>query len=61
MRNHKQPNSIMEDFCDSPKAKTHPLFSIHHTALQILLYFDECELCNLLGSFHKKHKLGEAI
>ena len=61
MRNHKQSNGIMEDFCDSPKAKAHSLFSIHSTALQILLYFDECELCNPLGSFRKKHKLGEKI
>lgn len=61
MRNHEQSNGTMEDFCDSPKAKTHPLFSIHKTALQILLYFDECELCNPLGSFRKKHKLGENV
>ena len=38
----------MEDYCDSPKAKRHPLFSKLKNALQIILYFDEVELCNPL-------------
>lgn len=59
MRGHQRSDDIMEDYCDSVKFKTHPLFSSNHKALQIILFFDECELCNPLGSFRKKHKLGE--
>lgn len=59
MRGHQRSDNIMEDYCDSVKFKTHPLFSSNRQALQIILFFDECELCNPLGSFRKKHKLGE--
>jgi hypothetical protein len=34
------------------------IFSKDHTALQIILYYDELEVCNPLGSRRKKHKLG---
>ena len=36
----------------------YPLFSQNPTALQIIAYFDEVELCNPLGTHVKKHKLG---
>ena len=61
MKGHQRSDNIMEDFCDSPKAKNHPLLSTDTNAIQIMLYFDECELCNPLGSFRKKHKLGKEI
>lgn len=48
----------MKDFCDGKSFSTHPLFSIKANALQVLLYFDELEICDPLGSKTKKHKLG---
>ena len=45
----------MEDFCDSKVAKSHPLFSQDSKALQILLYYDEIELCNPIGNSKTKH------
>ena len=58
-KGHEQTDpEFLQDFCDSQKAKEHPLFSKHPCSLQIMLYFDEVELCNPLGSFRKKHKLG---
>ena len=54
---HQRLDGILADFCDFPKFKSHPLFGKKPNALQILLFFDECELCNPLGSFRKKHKL----
>lgn len=58
-RGHQQADSTrVLDFCDSPKAKEHHLFSFDPRSLQILLYFDEVELCNPLGASRKKHKLG---
>ena len=51
----------MEDFCDGSYFSEHPLFSVESTALQIMLYFDEMEVCNPIGSRAKKHKLGKHI
>ena len=49
---------IMSDYCDGKIYKTHPLFSTDPVALQLILYYDELELCNPLGSRRKKHKIG---
>ena len=49
---------ILGDFCDGSLYKMHPLFSAQPFALQIILYFDELEVCNPLGSSAKVHKLG---
>ncbi|XP_065897824.1 uncharacterized protein [Dysidea avara] len=57
MRGHQRSDELLEDFCDSPKFKYRPLFGSHHNTLQIFLFFDECKLCNPLGSFRKKHKI----
>ena len=48
-------------FCDGSLYKTHPLFSVQPTALQVMLYFDELEVCNPLGSSAKVHKLGSLL
>ena len=48
----------IEDFCDGALYKTHPLFSTDHSALQIIAYYDNIELCNPLGTHVKQHKLG---
>lgn len=48
----------IEDFCDGLLFKTHPLFSSDPSALQIIAYYDELELCNPLGTHVKQHKLG---
>ena len=37
--------------------KEHPLFSVEPRALQIILFFDEVELCNPLGKSTKIHKI----
>lgn len=57
MRNHCRLDGVLEDFCDSPKASTHPLFGTHPNALQIILIFDKCELCIPLVHFVKNIKL----
>ena len=49
---------ILGDYCDGMKFKEHPLFSVDPNALQLILYYDELELCNVLGSRRKKHKIG---
>lgn len=51
--------SLLQDYCDGTDFKSHPLFTIHRTGLQIQLYYDDVELCNPLGSSRTKHKVGE--
>lgn len=45
---------ILSDFCDGTCFKSHQLFSTHKNALQIMLYYDDIEVCNPLGSNTKK-------
>ena len=46
------------DYCDGSDFKCHPLYSSESRALQVLVYFDEVEVCNPLGTKVKIHKLG---
>jgi hypothetical protein len=59
-RQHKD-DGLIEDICDGHLFKTHPLFSKDPNALQLLLYYDELEIANALGSKAGKHKLGKFI
>ncbi len=49
---------MFSDYCDGEAFQTHPLFSVHMGALQIIMYYDDVEICNPLGSKRKKHKQG---
>ena len=51
-------DSYLADFCDGSFFKTHPLFQMYPDALQLILYYDELEVCNPLGSHSGIHKLG---
>ena len=59
MRGHTNPNGYLADYCDGNQFKHHPLFSSQSTALQIMLYYDELEVSNPLGTKTKVHKLGQ--
>ena len=52
---------VMSDFCDGEYYRNHNLFSTHRNALQIMMYYDDVEVCNPLGSHTKIHKLGKYI
>ena len=52
---------VVRDYCDGSECKTHPLFSLRANGLQIMLYYDDVELCNPLGSSRTKHKVGTSI
>lgn len=58
---HSTNGNVMADFCDSPAYKDHPVFSASKMNLEILFYYDDFEVCDVLGSYKKKHKLGELI
>lgn len=55
---HFNKDGLLQDYCDGDNFKTHPLFSIKPTALQIMFYYDDLETCNVLGSRVNKHKIG---
>lgn len=59
-RGHQRcQTSILSDYCDGAYYKSHRLFFAHENALQVMLYYDDVEVCNPLGSHTKKHKLGK--
>ena len=50
---------MLKDYCDGCAFKGNSLVSVHTNGLQILLYLDDIEVVNNLGSHKKVHKLGE--
>lgn len=58
---HKSTDGYIRDFCDGQLYKCHPLFSRNPQAIQIILYYDELEIANPLGSKAGKHKLGNYL
>ena len=58
LNGHQRNDGRIEDFCDAHIFKNHPLFSRDRTTLQLMLYYDEVEIANPLGSKTGKHKLG---
>lgn len=59
MRGHTRHDGLLADFCDGSAYSSHPLYSAHPEALQIILYYDDVEVCNPIGSKSKQHKLGK--
>uniref|UniRef100_A0A1X7UBD0 C2H2-type domain-containing protein n=1 Tax=Amphimedon queenslandica TaxID=400682 RepID=A0A1X7UBD0_AMPQE len=49
---------LSNDFIFNDAYKDHLLFQDHPNALQIMLYYDDVEVCNPIGSKAKIHKLG---
>ncbi len=46
------------DYCDGQMYKDHSIFATDRSALQLIIYFDEVEVVNPLGSYRGHHKLG---
>lgn len=59
MQGHKRCDELISDYCDGSSIREHGLFSDDNKHLQIILYYDDVEMCNPLGSKVKKHKLGK--
>ena len=63
-KSHHQDVGLFGDFCDGSLYKSHPLFSSSTGSggalcLQFVLYYDDVEVTNPLGSRRGKHKLGK--
>ena len=50
----------MRDYCDGSEYSKHPLLQIDSKFLQLMLYYDDVEFCNPLGSKRTIHKLGKS-
>ena len=55
--NCKWADSKLESLQDGVALSNHPLFAIDRNTLELILYSDEIELCNTVGTRVKKHKL----
>ncbi|XP_035665562.1 uncharacterized protein LOC118408812 [Branchiostoma floridae] len=51
-------DGYLRDICDGSLFQTHPVFYQDTNALQIILYYDDVEIDNPLGSYAGKHKVG---
>ena len=49
----------MRDFCDGCFVRQNSIFQAHKDALQLILYYDDIEVANPLGSKAGTHKLGK--
>ncbi len=58
-KSHVSTDGSMRDICDGDFVKKHPVFRAHPDGLQFLLYHDDIEVCNPLGTSAGVHKLGE--
>ena len=54
---HSCKDGILFDICDGQLFKNNRIFQDHPNALQIILYHDEVELCNPLGTHVGRHKI----
>ena len=61
LKSHQEGGDIMNNFCDHSLCQEHPLFSTDPNALQIILNYNDVEICNPLGSKAKVHKLAMLI
>lgn len=57
IENDHLSGDFMRDLCDGHYVRKHPLFCRNKEALQIVLYNDDVEIVNPLGTHVKKHKM----
>ena len=58
MTGHSMQERCLSDFCDGSRFPNHPLYAGNPNSIQLILYYDDVELCNPLGSKRSIHKLG---
>ena len=59
-RSHTRNDHLIGDYCDGLLFKNHPLFGCNDGSLhlQFIVYYDDVEVTNPLGSRRGKYKLG---
>lgn len=63
MKSHKCSDNLIGDYCGAELCKSIPLFNgtTSDNSLQIIMYFDESEICNPLGGQAGIYKLGNFL
>ena len=61
MRGHSHTDGLLADYCDGSDFQCHPLYSREKNSLQVMIYYDDIEVCNPLGTKIKLHKLGMSV
>ena len=61
MKSHTRSDGLIGDYCDAELFKSIPLFQGNEHSLQIILFFDEMEVTNPLGSQAGVYKLGNYL
>lgn len=61
LQEHNRDDEYIGDYCDGNLFKTHSLFKDTPRSLQIIVYFDEVEVCNPLAAHAGIHKLGKEL
>ena len=57
---HYFEEGCMGDICDGKIFKDNPVFQASSSALQLIVYYDDVQLANPLGSRTKVNKIGES-
>lgn len=55
---YENAHGMLYDLSDGSILKHHQFFKNNSSGLQVIVYYDEVETCNPLGSSSGKHKLG---
>ncbi len=58
LQSHSRSDGYISDYCDATFFKSHEMFRKNNNELQLIMYFDEIEVCNPLGAQRGIHKLG---
>uniref|UniRef100_A0A1X7STL8 Uncharacterized protein n=1 Tax=Amphimedon queenslandica TaxID=400682 RepID=A0A1X7STL8_AMPQE len=61
VQTHSHTDGFIADYCDGDLFRSHNLFCEKPNSLQIILYFDEIEVCNPLGAHSCLQKLGKTF
>jgi len=58
-QSHARNDHLIADFCDASLYKNNTLYTNADSSLKLIIYYDEVEVSNPLGSHKGKHKLGK--
>jgi len=56
-QSHTSGDHVLRDFCDGSFVSQNKIFRAHKDGLQLIFYYDDIEVANLLASKAEMHKL----
>uniref|UniRef100_A0A1X7V6K4 Uncharacterized protein n=1 Tax=Amphimedon queenslandica TaxID=400682 RepID=A0A1X7V6K4_AMPQE len=57
LQSHQRSDDLTSDTCECATYESHPLLSVENNSLEILLYYDDLEVCNPLSFRSIVHKI----